>query len=79
MNKALTAHLPVDNDYQYQQKETYMTRAQGPSRATLQLMQAERRYDKVTILPQQWTTKLAPKSPLKHSADILPFIGFRHR
>ena len=56
-----------------------MTRAQGPSQATLQLMQAERRYDKVTKLPQQRTKKLAPKSQLKHSADILPFTGFRHR
>ena len=38
-----------------------MTLAQGPSQATLQLMQAERRYDKVTKLPQQRTKKLAPE------------------
>ena len=52
-----------------------MTRAQGPSQATLQLMQAERRYDKVTRLPQKRADKPLPK----RSADILPFTGFRHR
>ena len=52
-----------------------MTRAQGPSQATLQLMQAERRYDKVIRLPQKRTHKPSPK----RSADILPFTGFRHR
>lgn len=52
-----------------------MTRARGPSQATLQLMQAERRYDKVTRLPQKRTAKPSPK----RSADILPFTGFRTR
>lgn len=58
-----------------------MTRAQGPSQATLRLMQAERRYDKITRLPQRRTAKPAPKpkpAP-QHSADILPFTGFRTR
>lgn len=52
-----------------------MTRAQGTSQAILHLMQAERRYDKVTPLPQ----RRAPKTSPKRSADILPFTGFRYR
>lgn len=50
-----------------------MTRTQGPSQATLQLMQAERRYDKVVPLPRRRVPKQAPK----RAADILPFTGFR--
>ena len=52
-----------------------MTRAQAPPQATLQLMQAERRYDKVTRLPQKRTLKPSPK----RSAGIVPFTGFRTR
>lgn len=52
-----------------------MTRTLGPSQATLQLMQAERRYGKVTQLPK----RRAVKPPPQRSADILPFTGFRTR
>lgn len=50
-----------------------MTRTQGPSQATLQLMQAERRYDKVVPLPRRRVRKQTPK----RGADILPFTGYR--
>ena len=53
--------------------EVIMTRTQGPSQATLRLMQAERRYDKVVPLPRRRVPKQAPK----RDADILPFTGFR--
>ena len=50
-----------------------MTRTQGPSQATLQLMQAERRYDNVVPLPRRRVRKQTPK----RGADILPFTGYR--
>lgn len=52
-----------------------MTRTHAPSHTTLHLMQASRRYDKVTPFPQRPAGKPSPK----RNADILPFTCFRAR